>query len=236
MKHLSWFTSGAVLIVAVGAFVLAFFNVEGLAIDNGVPAGRAWLVPVIVEGAMIALALTRLEAEINRQDTRLLTVLVGAAVALSIALNWAHSNMQLWGVVIAVIQPVSLLVAFESFMYQLRHRIARKQQTAVNPLQARLIRAVRRVACLRQRTSKLQEQIKAQQTTITDLQTQSSKLFEANKQLQLLNKRWQAVGKEAQTIIMLNAGEINEAQAIDETQWDIRTVRTWSDKLNGVSK
>lgn len=236
MKYLSWFTSLAVLMVAAGAFVLAFFNVEGLAVDNGIPASRAWLVPVIVEGAMIALALTRLEAELNRQDTRLLTWLVAAAVALSIALNVAHSNMRLWGIVIAVIQPVSLLVAFESFMYQLRNRIARQQQPAANPWRERRDRAVRYVARVRQYVAELQEQNKQLQASNNNLQEQNRHLLDANKELETLRKRWQAVGNEAQTIIMYNAGEINEDQAVNQTGFDPRTVKSWAAKMNGVAK
>lgn len=236
MKYLSWFTSAAVLIVAAAAFVLAFFNVEGLAIDNGVPVARAWLVPVIVEGAMLALAFTRLEAEVNRRDTRLLTWLIGAAVVLSVALNWAHSNMELWGIVIAVIQPVSLLVAFEAFMYQLRYRIAARQQSAVNPWRIRARKLIDYARCLQKNMSALQDEAGRLQTAVNDLQGQNTKLLESNKQLQLLNKRWQALGIEAQAIVRLNAGEINETQAVDATGWDVRTVRAWSEKLNGVAK
>lgn len=235
MKYLSWFTSGAVLIVAIAAFVLAFFNVEGLAIDNGVPASRAWLVPVIVEGAMLALAFTRLEAELNRQDTRLLTLLIGAAVALSIALNWAHSNMQLWGVVIAVIQPFSLLIAFESFMYQLRHRIARPQ-TAVNPWRIRARWLIGHARHLQANVELLQTGNNDLQTAVKDLQAQNTKLFESNKQLQMLNKRWQELGENGQIIVMAAAKEITKEQATKQTGWDARTVNAYVERLNGVTK
>lgn len=236
MKYLSYFTSGAVLIVAIGAFVLAFFNVEGLAIENGVPANRAWLVPVIVEGAMIALALTRLEAEINRQDTRLLTWLVGAAVALSIALNWAHSNMQLWGVVIAVIQPVSLLVAFESFMYQLRYRIASRQQAAVNPWRIRARWLITHARCLQKRAAMLQEENKNLQTAIREMQQEAASLQGIIREQQAIGKRWQKLGKDGQTIVMAAAKEISREQATERTGWDARTVNAYVDRLNGVSK
>lgn len=236
MKYLSWFTSGAVLVVAIGAFVLAFFNVEGLAIANDVPASRAWLVPVIVEGAMIALALTRLEAEINRQDTRLLTWLVGAAVALSIALNVAHSNMELWGIVIAVIQPVSLLIAFESFMYQLRHRIARGQQTAVNPWRIRAKWLISYARRLQRSAASLQKERDSLRQLAKDLEAKNSQLHDRLKDQQVSIKYWRGLGRDGQIIVRAIAGEITREQAIEQTGWDARTVAAYIDRMNGAAK
>lgn len=236
MLWLTRCTRGAVAAVALSAFALAFFNVMALAVANGIPPDRAWLVPIIVEGTMVALALTRLEAEINGRKTHWHTAFVALFVLVAIALNVAHSGHEMsWGMFIAGLQPVSLLVAFEALMYQLRHQIADDQQAVVNPLQTRLIRAVRRVACLRRQVGQLQATINQQQTTVTDLQAQNAQLFEANKELQQLGKRWQAIGKEAQTIIMLNAGEINEQEAVEQAGLDVRTIRTWSGRLNGVN-
>lgn len=236
MKYLSPLTSLAVLLVALSAFTLAFFNVMGLAIENGIEPSRAWLVPIIIEGAIVALALTRLEAEINGRKTHWQTVLIVTFVAVAIALNIAHSNGEGWGMFIAGLQPVSLLVAFEAFMYQLRHRIARQQQTAVSPWRGRAKALIVIARQLQQCHIDAQAESRQLQTSVKDLQAQNNKLFEANKNLQQLNKRWQAIGNEAQTIIRLNAGEINEQQAVDMSGLDVRTVRTWSGRLNGVSK
>jgi hypothetical protein len=236
MKYLSWGTSGVVLIVAAAAFILAFHNIRALAIANGVPEDLAWLVPIMVDGVMMALAFTRLEAVVNRQKTGWLVILIGAAALLSVALNWAHAGRQTWAIVIAVIQPILLLTAFETLMYQLGHRIAKSQQATDNPWRARARWLIDYARGQQTAVTDLQGQINGLQTAVTDLQAQNTKLFEANKQIQTLNKRWQAIGKEAQPIVMLNAGEITEQQAVDMSGLDVRTVRTWAGRINGVSK
>jgi FtsZ-binding cell division protein ZapB len=144
--------------------------------------------------------------------------------------------MELWGVVIAVIQPVSLLVAFESFMYQLRHRIAKSQQTAVNPWRIRAKVLIAYARCQQTAVKDLQGQNNDLQTAVKDLQTQNNKLFEANKELQTFSRRWQSIGNERQIVIRFNAGEISEQQAADMTGRDIRTIRTWSEQMNGAAK
>lgn len=240
MKYLSWFTSFSVLIVAIAAFWLAFWNVSGLAADNGLSPGLAKLVPIIVEGTMLALAFTRLEAEVNGRKTGYQVAGIVAFVVLAIGLNIAHSNQTTIGMIIAGLQPVSLLVAFEAFMYQLRHRIADSQQTAVNPLQALLDAAQTSLTELQMANSHLQTSITdmqaengRMQAALNEAQATNARLFESSKQLQIANRQLQALGKDGRLIVAAIAGEITVQQAVERTGWDTRTVGAYMSRLNG---
>ncbi|MCP5016885.1 MAG: DUF2637 domain-containing protein [Ketobacter sp.] len=113
----------AALIVTISAFRLAFYNVQSLAIENGVPDQLAWLVPLIVEGSMVALAMARLVTILRQQRATLINWVMGIYIVVAIALNVGHTDLTGWAVFIATLQPVSLIVAFETALHLLQHEM-----------------------------------------------------------------------------------------------------------------
>lgn len=123
-KTLFYIAALAAFVVAVAAFYLAFHNVMALATEAAnIPQERAWVVPVIVEGAMLALAIARLYYILNNQSTKIVNIGIGVFIIIAIVLNVGHSHDGFWAILIAALQPVSLIVAFETALHLLQHEM-----------------------------------------------------------------------------------------------------------------
>ena len=124
-RIISLITAVVVFLLAAAAFVLSFDAIQQLAIQRGTPAHLAWLVPLVVDGAMIAFSMTILRASLHRERALWAYLLVGAFVLLSAALNAVNAVGDVWSVVIAVTAPVALFLSFESLMWQIRRSVER---------------------------------------------------------------------------------------------------------------
>lgn len=105
-----------VFLIAASAFVLSFNSIRALAIDNGTDPALAWLVPVIVDLAMVGFSVAALNSTLNKESTWFKWILIFAFTAVSVGFNVAHSNLMLMGIVIAAMAPLTLFFSFEVFI------------------------------------------------------------------------------------------------------------------------
>ena len=126
IKVISFISAFLVLVIAIFAFILSFSAIRQLAIDATVPVNIAFMVPLIVDGLMAVLSVSILRAYLMNEDTRLNWFFVCVFTAVSIGFNYAHSDKSIPGIAIAILTPIALVIAFESFMKQIRQSVQYK--------------------------------------------------------------------------------------------------------------
>jgi hypothetical protein len=82
----------------------------------------------------------------------------------------------------------------------------------------------------------LRNDVNSLQTTIATLQADNNDLRDRIKEQQAFMKLWRKLGKDGRTIVQAIAGEITKEQATEQTGWDVRTVGTYIDRMNGGGK
>jgi len=122
---ISTLTGVLVFLLAAAAFLLSFDALKHLAATNGIPTGKSWIYPAIVDGAIIVFSLSVLQASLNRQHTLYPWILVGAFTVLSVILNIVHAPATFLSRVLAAIPPLALFLSFELLMGQIKGLVQR---------------------------------------------------------------------------------------------------------------
>lgn len=122
---ISSLTGFLVFLLAAAAFLLSFDALKHLAATNGIPTGKAWIYPAIVDGAIIVFSLSVLQASLNRQRTTYPWALVAVFTAMSVILNIVHAPNSFLSRVLAAIPPVALFLSFELLMGQIKGLVQR---------------------------------------------------------------------------------------------------------------
>lgn len=258
-KWLSGVSAFFVGLIALAAFVLSFKAIQELAITNGVDPGLAWLVPLIVDGAMLVFSVSVLRATLAHEAAWWGWILIVGFTAVSVAFNWAHSNLTLWGVAIAILAPLALFFSFETLMSQIRSAL----KGGINALAVRWRQRARELLRLakewRQRARELQEALKTADDTILDLQEQVeamqgriTNLTQDNRQiaglqrenkslqeqiarLQNLAAAWEHMNEKSQAAAMYNAGLYGDLeQAAKSGGVSASTISRLARQMNGA--
>ncbi|MQY22670.1 DUF2637 domain-containing protein [Nocardia macrotermitis] len=136
MRWARWFAVLVTVTVGSAAFALSFAALRQLAIMAHVPAGLAWLWPVIVDGTIIQATVSVLVLASSPQRRSFLWVLA-AGVGVSITGNSVHAALvghvlPWWAAaMIAAVAPVSLLV--DTHGLAVLFRAAHQDTTTVVP-------------------------------------------------------------------------------------------------------
>lgn len=134
MKRLPLISGILVAGLALAAFVLSFEAISALAVENGVNPSLAWLMPILVDGAMIVFSINVLRATVAGESTRIGWGLILAFTAVSVVFNIEHGQKTLWGVAMSALAPIALFTSFETLMTQIRAAA----QHGLNIVKARL--------------------------------------------------------------------------------------------------
>lgn len=107
--------TAASLVVAASSFALSFVALRDVAIrERAVPAGLAWLVPVVVDGGvMSASAVLWAASAAQRRRSRLALGVLTTLLVVSTVINTAHAGPSLLAKVIAALPPLVLLASLE---------------------------------------------------------------------------------------------------------------------------
>ncbi len=155
------------LVIMIGslAFRLSFNAIRDLAEAYGTALELSWIVPVIVDMAVIAFTVSVLRASLMGESGakwigRCLIVLY---TGLSVAFDIGHSSGELWAIVITVIGPSTVFSGFKTFVHQIESWVNR------NGAIRTLVELSQVVADLQLTLTKLDEAIAGRQLTIEDL-------------------------------------------------------------------
>lgn len=122
---LFWITVIIVLFLFGSAFVLSYDALLKLAKDNGIDAQLAWLWPLGLDAFMAAASLAVIWASLNQTKAYWFRLLVGCAVAASIAGNVLHANDNFVSQAVAALPPIVAFLSFEVLMTMVRHETTR---------------------------------------------------------------------------------------------------------------
>lgn len=129
-KIIFWAVTLAVVAIAAGSFALSFNALHDLAQQNGQPARLAWIWPVIVDVSVIVYTLSILAAQLQRRPARLPIALVAGYGLVTIAGNILHAPGTAAGYFVAMLPPLSLILATEALRVMARHQIERGHTVA----------------------------------------------------------------------------------------------------------
>ena len=202
---ISTVTGFLVFLLAAAAFLLSFDALKHLAATNGIPAGKSWIYPAIVDGAIIVFSLSVLQASLNRQHTLYPWILVGAFTVLSVILNIVHAPATFLSRILAAIPPLALFLSFELLMGQIKGIVQRSG--AVQSLQEL-------EQTIRTRTAELDALIQQKQTEARLFIEKAQKDMAAWKQQQIadLEKTLGVRAGEFQTQIENWTAEVNRLE------------------------
>ncbi|OZE10087.1 hypothetical protein CH249_14385 [Rhodococcus sp. 05-2255-3B1] len=110
-------------LIALGAFWLSFTALRDLAVRSGVPAGQAWVWPLIVDGLVLVATVAVVALDHHRWYA---WTLLGIGASLSLAGNSLHATYTgelpvAVRILVAAVPPLSLL-AVTHLTYLLAHR------------------------------------------------------------------------------------------------------------------
>jgi hypothetical protein len=122
-KTISIVTGALTVGLAGAAFTLSFNSLTELAGQQGLSVPV--LFPLILEGGLITFSLTALDRQLTGQSTRVQWLMVIGCSLTATVFNVLHAPANILPRVMWAIPSVILLLAFESFLTQLRYRVNR---------------------------------------------------------------------------------------------------------------
>ena len=127
-----WTAAAGVGVVALTAAVISFTHVRHLALDAGETQLASWLLPISIDGAIVAaVAVILADSRAGRQSAALTWVLLGLGLAGSLAANIASAEPSLTARAVAAWPPVGLALGIEVLS-----GLVRRQQLTRAPVPA----------------------------------------------------------------------------------------------------
>lgn len=247
--------------IALIAFILSFDAIMNLAIDNGVNPWLAWMVPLIVDGAMVVFSVSVMRSTLAGEKTWQGWLLIVAFTAVSVWFNIAHSNLTVFGIAIAALAPLALFATFETLMSQIRSTvqggvnalakhwrkrakqvmsIAKGWRERAKELAAKLDDVQTTNEGLMSRIDVLQEKVSEAQNLKTEngrMQKEIARLTKEAELMQEAYEAWQHMNAKAQTAALYNMGKFGNLQeAASVAGVSESTVSRLAGQLNGLTK
>jgi hypothetical protein len=117
-------TAASVIVVALVAAAASYEHMRALALDAG-EGWRSWLLPLSVDGMMVAASMAMLSRRRAGQPAGTLAwIALLAGAATSIAANVAAAEPTLTGRAVAAWPPIALALAYELLLQQVGQRDA----------------------------------------------------------------------------------------------------------------
>ncbi len=124
-RWIRWTTTGSVVLLAAIAAVVSYRHMHTLTLAHGESAWTAALIPLSVDGMIIASSMTLLaDSRAGGTGGRLPWTLLAAGSAASLLANMAVAEPTVYGRVIAAWPSFALIGAYELLMRQVRIRAA----------------------------------------------------------------------------------------------------------------
>lgn len=121
-RRISRLTNATVALIAVAAAALSYDGLHRLAIGAGVPGPLSYLLPVVIDGLVVAGSLSTVYAALAGLSARWPWTLVGVGVAASVVGNVLAARPTITGHVVAATPPIVLALSLETALRLQRHR------------------------------------------------------------------------------------------------------------------
>lgn len=226
--------------IALIAFILSFDAIMHLAIGNGVNERLAWMVPLIVDGAMVVFSVSVMRSTLAGEKTWQGWALIVAFTAVSVWFNIAHSNMTTFGIAIAALAPLALFATFETLMSQIRSTVQGGINALAKKWQSRAKVLLRLAKEWRSRVNELERVVKEYESAIERRESELQKERERRKiveaELQRLKDGTKNINPLANDILQLVVtGEGTGAAIAEKHGVSEATVSKIKGYLNGAA-
>lgn len=130
-RRITLLSAGASALVAIIAMCVSFGTTRGFAIANGVAENVAWLIPLAVDGTIIASVVVIVWAAAHGHKAPLAWAMMVVWTLASVWMNSAHSvQTEGWdggwtGALIHASMPAAIWCTVENLRYMLKHSLAR---------------------------------------------------------------------------------------------------------------
>lgn len=165
-----------VLGIGAGAFILSYDSLHAVAIEAGKPAGKAWIFPLLIDGALIVFTLALLIFQILRANVRAWVGLVILFTLATVGFNLAHAPASVLGWAAAIVAPVSLFLSTESVRHIAKTFIERAAHVAS------LAELTAQKTELQSELERLASQLERDSARATELKTELAELRRDKKQ------------------------------------------------------
>lgn len=215
-----------VLLIGAGAFVLSYDALYATGLTHGIPTGKAWIWPLLIDGPLVVFTVALLVSQIMRSSAKLWAGLVGLYTLATVAFNLSHAQPTPLGWTVAIVAPVGLLLTTEALRHLARNIIERaaaiqtlaELSTIVETRRADLDKLNGQIE---QTTAKL-DQLKSEQKAVQTVHLQE---MNAAKQAKMNQRR-------ADVLTLAQQGMTPPAIA-DELKVSVSTVKRDLTALNG---
>jgi len=121
-------TGVLVLIIALCAFALSFFNLQEAATDAGINPYLSWLWPLCIDALLVAGSLMILRSSLLNESTRPGWSVLLSFTIVSIAFNTIHSPPDIISCAAHAIPPIALCISIELFMLTIESDLTKSRK------------------------------------------------------------------------------------------------------------
>lgn len=162
-----------VLLIGAGAFVLSYDALYATGLDNGIPTGKAWVWPLLIDGPLVVFTVALLVSQIMRSSAKLWAGLVILYTLATVGFNLSHAQPTPLGWTVAIVAPVGLLLTTEALRHLAKTIIERQAVVSTLAELSNEVDAKRQeVDNLTRQSVNLQAQIEAQKSNAEALNLQ----------------------------------------------------------------
>lgn len=130
VSFISTLTVVLVTLLGLASFTLSFEALWHFAHESGaLSRERAWLFPLVVDGAILVFSISALRSSIVGEDTRWAMSLVVFSTLASVVFNVAHAPSGIMPALIGATPPVLLFLSFESLLRQINSSLGGREFT-----------------------------------------------------------------------------------------------------------
>jgi len=184
---ISAITALLVALLALGALVLSYNALRGVATAYGLSGWQSYIWPLLLDFALVVFSLAVVRNALLREKTLWPWTLVGLYTAATIAFNILHAPATPVARVVAVVAPLSLFLSFETLMAQLKSEVRRHSAAqSLDKLTAQINDKRKTLTALTAKVETLTAQQNALQTALSDNQAHLSAAQERLKSLELV--------------------------------------------------
>lgn len=114
-----------VMLIGTGAFTLSYDALYATGAAHGIPTGKAWIWPLLIDGPLVVFTVALLVSQIMRSSAKLWAGLVILYTLATVGFNLSHAQPSPLGWTVAIVAPVGLLLTTEALRHLARNIIER---------------------------------------------------------------------------------------------------------------
>lgn len=215
-----------VLLIGTGAFVLSYDALFVTGLAHGIPDGKAWIWPLLIDGPLVVFTVALLVSQIMRHSAKLWAGLVILYTLATVGFNLSHAQPTPLGWTVAIVAPVGLLLTTEALRHLARNIIER--QAVVSTLAELAAQRDTLTANL----DKLNGQIERARVQLDDIK--AGQIEQNARSVTELNEAKQAkIDTRRASVLSLLSEGLSPADIASELNVTVRTIKRDITALNG---